>query len=574
MAATGPSSPDAPREAASEAAKGAAAAESSVAAAPKSDEATNDATGGPAEASAPPASKPAPAPPTYLSTKSSRAYALSKQLLQTGALDDALSTLEMALQLSKQMLAEQLANSKMPAAGGDPEADLEMHESLAPLHYLYGTTLLYSVEESDVMMANGQMAAAGGAPTGDIEVNDGEAGNDDGAPAGKAAEGGEGEGGEEGEEAAAVADPAEDLQIAWENLDLARTIISRLVEPFVDEEDDAGAMTMGKSNFKNEAPSNNGTAYTDAEKKELLLDLAQVHVRLGDLQRADGNVLPSLPDYESALKLRVRCLGKFDRKVADSHFSLAGVYAEAPSRAGENEGKVENFVSSLTGGGEAGMGGMGDEEKGEALTEAEKREFRMRSLEHYLACGVAFAGIMAEMCGEDAEKFTSLESDSGASSMAAASSAATASSHCKSMTAIRQRLATLTPPTSPAKKEEFDDLKEMVDEIQEAMDSAEETEEGLRSLGEMKANEIRKHEAKSNGEGVEETLEGGATTTIGFGAPSGSSGFAAAGAGAVNAFGSTAATAASATAAPMMVVKKKKKKPAQDEESAKRLKTN
>ena len=52
-------------------------------------------------------------------------------------------------------------------------------------------------------------------------------------------------------------------------------------------------------------------------------------------------------------------------------------------------------------------------------------------------------------------------------------------------------------------------MKEMLDEIQEAMDTAEDTEEGLKTLGEMKANEIKKHEMKQNGEdgAVVETSE-------------------------------------------------------------------
>ena len=57
--------------------------------------------------------------------------------------------------------------------------------------------------------------------------------------------------------------PAEDLQIAWENLDLARSIVSPLVE---DDDDDA--------------------PLTPERRTDLLLDLAQIHARLGELQRA------------------------------------------------------------------------------------------------------------------------------------------------------------------------------------------------------------------------------------------------------------------------------------------------
>ena len=37
-------------------------------------------------------------------------------------------------------------------------------------------------------------------------------------------------------------------------------------------------------------------------------------------------------------------------------------------------------------------------------------KLHQRSLEHYLACGVVFAGLVAEMCGEDAGKLTNVDS--------------------------------------------------------------------------------------------------------------------------------------------------------------------
>jgi len=506
--------------------------------------------------------------PTYFTTTQSKAYILSKKLLASGSLDDALSTLEMTLQLSRQMLANSIQN----------DDEIEMHESLAPLYYLYGTTLLYSVEESDVMMANNQQT---GAAAVDMEVTPEEEEspqNDNGEEGGAA------------EPAVEVADTAEDLQIAWENLDLARTITSRLVSKFHDEHDDGNNsdnVIVYKSEEKetpgNNDKINNSIDYSPTQQTSLLLDLAQIHTRLGDLQRANDNILPCIDDYNLALQLRRRCLGQYDRKVADAHFSLAGVYAEAPNRVNETEGQVDRFVGSL--GGTVGGGG-GD---GNGMSEEEKKEFRRRSLEHYLACGVAFAGVMAGMCGEDAETLTKDDNDDvcdtpGVAMAASAASSATnqsANHHSKMLEALRNRVSSLQPPTSEKDREEFLDLKEMLDEIQEAMDSAEETEEGLKSLGEMKANEIKKHDMKQNGnEGVvvEETTEGGATTTIGFGpAISSSSGFgAASAANTVNAFGaaSAIATTTASTAPTMMVVKKKKKKPQAADDSAKRMKSN
>ena len=336
-----------------------------------------------------------------------------------------------------------------------------------------------------------------------------------------------------------------------------------------------------------EPNSNTTTNYTPDQQTSLLLDLAQIHTRLGDLQRANANILPCIDDYNLALKLRIECSGKFDKKVAYSHFSLAGVYAEAPASFKENEGRVDQFVSGLGGNdnGSSGVDGFGDggggtDSEQKELSEEEKVEFRQRSLEHYLACGVAFAGLMAAMCGEDAKKLTNVdcgENGVASASAAVAASASTSTStsdgnhHSKTMAMLCERIASLQPPTtSKTAREEFNNLKETMDEIQEAIDSAEETEEGLKSL---KAHEMKKHEMTKNGkEDAGEKLEGGrigATTTIGFGAISSSS------SSAVNAaFGSSTTAAATIAAAPtMMVVKKKKKKKPQDDDSSKRIKS-
>ena len=330
--------------------------------------------------------------------------------------------------------------------------------------------------------------------------------------------------------------PAEDLQIAWENLDLARSIVSRLVEE--DDDDDNSPLTPKR-------------------RTDLLLDLAQIHARLGDLQRANANVLPCIDDYVAALDLRKELLGPFDRRTADSHFSLAGACAEAPSQTGEDEGRVDNFVRKLGGDvhGDAKDTGRAN------MSEAEKADFRRRSLEHYLACGVAFAGLMAGMCGEDAGELTDVHREGGKGEPTDVDRG-----HSESMAILRERIAILRPPVAKTAREEFDDLKETMDEIQEAMDTARETEEGLRSLGEMKVDKMRKHDPKSEDGGAgtgTSTSGGGATTTIGFGAGD---------AFAADAFGGGAATAGSAaTAAPAMMVVKKKKKP-QAEDSAKRIK--
>jgi len=292
-------------------------------------------------------------------------------------------------------------------------------------------------------------------------------------------------------------------------------------------------------------------------------------------------------------------LGRYHKKVADSQYSLAGVYAEAPTKSGEEvEDAVERFVSQLGGsGGGSGGGGM-------QMTESEKMEYRERSLEHFVECAVSFSGMLACMCGEDADSLTDLSTNKSAAS-ATASSASTNEGggiHSTMISTLRSRVSNLTPPTKSPEKESFEDIKEMLDEIQEAVDTAEDSEEGLRTLGVMKANEIRKHEAKVNGEqdgemeGEEVDGGGGGMTTIGFGASAAASAASASGtvnvfgaaissttaaassSTSVNAFGSTATASAAATSAakPMMMVVKKKKKVQPvllDTDSAKRAKT-
>ncbi len=146
----------------------------------------------------------------------------------------------------------------------------------------------------------------------------------------------EGGGGGEGGPvtSAIIADPASNLEIAWENLGLARAILSCLVDGIVltsyddeykDKNDNAknneyGGRSGKKVALKSDNINNDdkeeagggGTPTTAEElKNKLLLDLAQVHVRLGD------NVLSCLDDYDSALRLRLRVLGKYVKKVTD-----------------------------------------------------------------------------------------------------------------------------------------------------------------------------------------------------------------------------------------------------------------
>jgi hypothetical protein len=83
----------------------------------------------------------------YLSTKHSPSYTAAKSKLSSGELDECLSLIE-----------GQLADVKSSLVAVDDDKvgndELELHEALCPLYYLYGTTLLYLVEENESMMNN------------------------------------------------------------------------------------------------------------------------------------------------------------------------------------------------------------------------------------------------------------------------------------------------------------------------------------------------------------------------------------------------------------------------------------
>jgi hypothetical protein len=108
---------------------------------------------------------------------------------------------------------------------------------------------------------------------------------------------------------------------------------------------------------------------------ELLLDLSQIHVRLGDLGSC-------VEDYKQALSLRTGVLGRYDKTVADCHFGLAQAYAKAPSKIEEGEGRVDAFVSDLVGRPLGGGGeGGGDGGDGAALLMTEERKAEYRDLD-------------------------------------------------------------------------------------------------------------------------------------------------------------------------------------------------
>jgi len=378
-------------------------------------------------------------------------------------------------------------------------SDNELHESMAPLYYLYGTTLLYSVEESDDMVAN---SSAVPIQTTMMQQEDSKAEDDDGR---KAGEGGgptksfastvevpqdnEAEQTKNDEEAAMALQhqeqqeqQAEDLQIAWENLEMARTILVTI-------------MNVG---------------FEDVDK---IMDLAQIYNRLGDLQKANRNYAGAIEDYVKCLDVRKRILGNFDRLVADCHYSIGSCCLECASEGAkpmERTGveALDSVTANQT-----------------ALSPEEISEYKNRGVAHYLSCARSLAGLIEDLCGETPPPAEE-EKESGGSSSAA-------------MQKIRLRVSTLR---NPAQQDTISDLKEFLDEIQETIDHSDETQEVMEEhVSKFKAQAEAEAEADANGTTTVSSTS--ATTTIGFGSDAASK-----------------AKVATAVAAPMMMVKKKKKR--------------
>eukprot|EP00978_Attheya_sp_CCMP212_P028263 scaffold97237_cov50-Attheya_sp.AAC.2 len=423
---------------------------------------------------------------TYFNSKNSDAYNMAKACLAAGEFESALETIETQLTTNMSML---------------PHADSELHESLAPLHYLYGTTLLYSIEEG---------------PT------------DDAAALAVMQQ-------QEGDEPQDGAPNAEDLQIAWENLEIARAVLTRMTE----------------DDLSSKLPGNMEKSVDDADKKmspeaeERILDLAQVHMRLGDLQKANGNYASCIEDHQQSLDLRTQILGLYDRKVADAHYSLASSYLLLAA-----EGDKSSDPPGAPAVAAAASAGGSDETP--AMSVEQISECRDKSMKHILLCGQAFAGLIANLCGQGPIKMSAL--DTSPVGVASAQQGDLRQAASEGLATIRQRVKSLIS----TKLEDADtvcDLREMLDEMQETVDTTEEDRVGLRDVSAMKAQAEADADAKHNDISPPGS-ENEPVTTIGFGDPTGTTtiGFGAAPAPATN------STAIAPKNPPMMIVKKKKKR--------------
>ena len=310
-------------------------------------------------------------------------------LLQEGDFESALATIEDGLKSTLEDLP--------------PSEDTQLHESLCPFYYLYGSTLLYSIEESND--PNQQMTKPG-------EGNEG-------------ADGG-------GEEAAA---PTEDIEIAWENLETARTILGRLLEQ-------------------------------EPESRKLQADFAQVHLRAADLQRLNGTYDGAVSDYTISLKYRSATeLSKWSRKIADIHYNLGLVsfhHVATMNSAKESDPNADLSLLEAT---------------------------RARGFKHYYECATTFGGIVAELCGADPDELVQQAENSVPNFKSTGEDAEDEKEGDVKMIslkleALRKCIAELD--VNDDAKLDVDNIVSVLDEIQETIDEAESSEQGMQEVTSMK----------------------------------------------------------------------------------------
>ncbi|KAL3928385.1 MAG: hypothetical protein SGARI_005050 [Bacillariaceae sp.] len=349
-------------------------------------------------------------------------------------------------------------------------------------------------------------------------------------------------------------DDAEDIQIAWENFEVARAIVEKML-----------------TNYQYQSPE---------EEKKLKLDLAQILLREGDLQRMNGRYTSAIQDYSQCLELRQAYLDKWNRKIADTQFNLGLTYLQSSS----DLQKETTEAAASSGGDGSGAPAAPTTPNAQALA----KEHCEKGIALHVECAKTFGGILADLLGASPEGLlktaTDVTGDDAATKPATAgfkttgldddmaSSATTEAS--QNLNRLRKAVTSLVasnPAQDTVASDSVYDIQQVLDEIQETVDEAERSLDAVRQAAQIKIQAQQQAAALSGpADGtVVSTAEDGATTSIGFGPAS-----------------TTSATAAAAPAAPsaqpMMVVKKKKKrsveeeqdsKPAAEPENSKRAKT-
>jgi tetratricopeptide (TPR) repeat protein len=297
-------------------------------------------------------------------------------------------------------------------------------------------------------------------------------------------------------------------------------------------------------------------ANTDLKDK-LELDLAQLYLREGDLQRMNGRNEAAIQDYQSCLRLRKasKFLDKYDRKIADVHYNLGLVYINLASKDDETLEDDESKPAKTD-----------DDEKAK---EAKRVLARNKSVYHFLECSKCFCGQIASICNANPESITKIEAgdlDNVAKEDDSTPKFKTTGEEddetelpnvaSSKLSIMRKRVEALinSADMTTEQREKVNDLSQLLEDIQETVDEAENSTKGVQEVTNMKAEVAAL--AAADGD-IEPQKEGTSTTTIGFG---GASSATVASAASATSVAPSAASSGTATAArPMMVVKKKKR---------------
>nr|ADE10090.1 SHNi TPR [Tremella fuciformis] len=201
----------------------------------------------------------------------------------------------------------------------------EFDPAMAPLLLSYGKALFELAVSTQGALGKEELDKQAGAEVSQIEDEssgnlvesaefepeaEGEPSAEDAAPEAGAPEP---EGGEEGGED--VDEPEDDYNAAWEVLDVARTIYSKIVE-------DGGS---------------------DDDK----LNLAECYISLGDVSCETENFSQAVQDYTSALALKEPLLASSSRALASVHYQLASVLEFTPNRRSDALSHVEKALEGF-----------------------------------------------------------------------------------------------------------------------------------------------------------------------------------------------------------------------------------
>jgi hypothetical protein len=434
---------------------------------------------------------------------------------------------------------------------------------MAPYYYLYGTTLLYKVEERELngpgdgggVVVSGAATASSSAPSSSSSAA--AFGGDGSEDEEGEFEGEDNDGTEEEQGYADEEDKVEDLQIAWEFLESARGVLQAMI------------LSAGLGG---------GHGERNSTVDKYRADLAQVRKREGDLNRANGLNRDALVDFRAALGYLENnaSVGPYDRRVADLHYNLGLLYTLEAAAAASSDASASSAAPSA----DAAMAAMlkmagvdvpvPPPTSAPTMSPRQRAAMRNRGVHHFWECSKSLAGSLACLCGVDdphtfleesvrgvanlkstvdddvepakgtgfakEEDFDSDEDHPAEHPAIASRKLAKLRSDLSQLYAAGASASSAGGGDSEADRERDDmiaELTQLLEEIQETIDEVERSEEGVQKVTEMK---------------------GEITAAVA----------AAAAASAANGdgFGSAAAAASTAAAQPLMAVKKKSKRDA------------